>query len=76
MSNSFAHHFKSHFDYPRASEPLCAFAERIAEAVSADNQSLLDHLFQCFRIGNDPDAIYIGCVCGHGRDSSSKGRKL
>jgi len=64
-------HFKSHLDYPRASETLACFQKRIADAVSAGDESLLQHLYQCFKVGNDPLAIYIGCICGHGRDASS-----
>ena len=68
-------HFKSHLDYPRASETLACFQKRIADAVSAGDESLLQHLYQCFKVGNDPLAIYIGCICGHGRDASSNDKR-
>jgi len=62
-------------DYPRQSLALYDFRDRFLAAFDTGDFDLWSHLSTCFKIGNDPLAIYIGCICGHGRDASSNDKR-
>src|SRR5689334_12571626 len=62
MSNSFSPNLNPYFGYPGAGETLSHFKKRITDAITRNNQSLLEYFEQCFKVGPDGAVFIGGCL--------------